>query len=90
MFRKSLDAGTAMLFVFNPPRRIAMWMKNTYIPLDMLFATADGRIVFVAENTVPLSETRIAPPTQTAFVLEIPAGTLKRLGIVLGDVLKYK
>lgn len=90
MFRKSLDADAAMLFVFDPPRRIAMWMKNTYISLDMLFVAADGRIVFIAKNTVPLSETLIAPPIKTAFVLEIPAGTVQRLAIMLGDVLKYK
>ncbi len=90
MFRKTLAADAAMLFVFNPPRRIAMWMKNTYIPLDMLFAAADGRIGFIAENTVPRSLTHIAPPLKTAFVLEVPAGTVKRLALRSGDVLHNK
>jgi uncharacterized membrane protein (UPF0127 family) len=66
MFVKDLPAGSGMLFVYSQPHRIAMWMKNTLIPLDMLFIRADGRVGRIAANTVPLSLDNIescdAPP----------------------------
>src|SRR3954468_14426369 len=58
MYRKELADGKGMLFDFSPEQQISMWMKNTYIPLDMIFIRADGRILRIAENTEPLS-TRI-------------------------------
>src|SRR5664279_6439974 len=58
MYRKELADGKGMLFDFSPPQEVSMWMKNTYISLDMIFIRADGRILRIAENTEPLS-TRI-------------------------------
>ena len=60
MYRKELADGKGMLFDFSPEQEVSMWMKNTYIPLDMIFIRADGRILRIAENTEPMS-TKIIP-----------------------------
>ena len=85
MHRTALAENSGMLFIYRPPRRIAMWMKNTLVPLDMLFASRNGTIFHIAENTEPMNEDLIAPPGVVAYVLEVPAGTAKRLGIHTGD-----
>ena len=85
MFRKSLADGKGMLFDFSPEQEVSMWMKNTFLPLDMIFIRADGRILRIAENTVPQS-TRIIPSNGPAKgVLEVIAGTAKKYGIAVGD-----
>ena len=85
MYRKELPDGRGMLFDFSPEQQISMWMKNTYIPLDMIFIRADGRILRIAENTEPQS-TRIIPSGGLAKgVLEVIAGTAKKYGIEPGD-----
>jgi uncharacterized protein len=85
MYRKELPDGKGMLFDFSPEQPVSMWMKNTYIPLDMIFIRADGRILRIAENTEPLS-TKIIPSGGLAKgVLEVIAGTAKKYGIVPGD-----
>jgi hypothetical protein len=85
MYRKELADGKGMLFDFSPEQQVSMWMKNTYISLDMIFIRADGRILRIAENTEPLS-TRIIPSNGLAkAVLEVPAGTAQRYGIAAGD-----
>jgi uncharacterized protein len=85
MYRKELPDGKGMLFDFSPEQQVSMWMKNTYIPLDMIFIRADGRILRIAENTEPLS-TRIIPSGGPAKgVLEVIAGTAKKYGIEPGD-----
>ncbi len=85
MFRKELPDGRGMLFDFSPEQEVSMWMKNTFIPLDMIFIGADGRILRIAENTVPQS-TRIIPSRGPAkAVLEVIAGTAKKYGIAPGD-----
>ncbi|HEY9163437.1 MAG TPA: DUF192 domain-containing protein [Magnetovibrio sp.] len=85
MFRTQLKDGHGMLFVYHPPRRIAMWMKNTLISLDMLFASRNGTIFYIKENAQPLSEDLIAAPGEAAYVLELPAGSVKRLRLSKGD-----
>ena len=85
MFRHKLPADRAMLFDFGDPRPAAMWMKNTYISLDMLFIRADGSIAAVAENTEPLSLQTISVQEPVKAVLEVAAGTVKRLGIQRDD-----
>lgn len=90
MFRERLDADAGMLFVYDPPRPVAMWMKNTLIPLDMLFADRNGRVFYVHENARPHDESLIYPPDQNAqatYVLELPAGTVRALGLGAGDTL---
>ena len=85
MYRKELADGKGMLFDFSPEQQVSMWMKNTYIPLDMIFIRADGRILRIAENTEPLS-TKIIPSGGLAKgVLEVIAGTAKKYGIEPGD-----
>ena len=85
MFRRHLDADAGMLFVYSRPAPISMWMKNTHIPLDMLFIDVSGKIVKIAERTVPMSETVIAPDGPVRGVLELNAGTASRLGLRPGD-----
>lgn len=85
MYRKELPDGRGMLFDFSPEQEISMWMKNTFIPLDMIFIRADGSILRIAENTVPQS-TKIIPSRGPAKgVLEVIAGTAKKYGIAPGD-----
>jgi uncharacterized protein len=85
MFRHVLPPNQAMLFDFEKPRPAAMWMKNTYISLDMLFVRADGTIAAVAENTEPLSTQTISVDEPVLGVVELAAGTVKRLGIKRDD-----
>src|SRR3981189_3206679 len=85
MYRKELPDGKGMLFDFSPEQQVSMWMKNTYISLDMIFIRADGRILRIAENTEPQS-TRIIPSGGLGKgVLEVIAGTAKKYGIEPGD-----
>ena len=83
--RQHLRAGTGMLFDFQRPQPVAMWMKNTLIPLDMLFIAADGRIVNVVRRTVPLSLKTIPSTGPVRWVLELNAGASARMGIQPGD-----
>jgi len=85
MYRKELADGKGMLFDFSPEQEVSMWMKNTYISLDMIFIRADGRILRIAENTEPMS-TRIIPSNGLCKgVLEVIAGTAQKYGIKPGD-----
>jgi uncharacterized protein len=85
MYRKELPDGKGMLFDFSPEQQISMWMKNTYIPLDMIFIRADGRILRIAENTEPLSTKIISSGGLARGVLEVIAGTAQKYGIQPGD-----
>ena len=85
MDRRYLPPDRGMLFDFKQSKPVMMWMKNTYIPLDMVFIGADGRVVSTAQNTEPLSE-RIIPSNGDALgVLEINAGTVAKIGLKPGD-----
>jgi uncharacterized membrane protein (UPF0127 family) len=85
MYRKELADGKGMLFDFSPEQQISMWMKNTYISLDMIFIRADGRILRIAENTEPLSTAIISSGGLAKGVLEVIAGTAQKYGIKPGD-----
>jgi uncharacterized membrane protein (UPF0127 family) len=85
MNRKELADGKGMLFDFNPEQEVSMWMKNTYISLDMIFIRADGRILRIAENTETLSTKIISSHGLARAVLEVPAGTAQKYGIRPGD-----
>jgi uncharacterized membrane protein (UPF0127 family) len=85
MFRHLLPIDRAMLFDFENPRPAAMWMKNTYISLDMLFVRSDGTIAAIAENTEPMSTQTISVNEPVQGVVELAAGTVKRLGIKRND-----
>jgi uncharacterized protein len=81
MFVRSLPADGGMLFVHEEPRIISMWMKNTFIPLDMIFIRADGRVTQVEANTKPHSLSTIASREDVVAVLEVNAGIAAKLGI---------
>jgi len=85
MFRHLLPEDKAMLFDYGNPRPVAMWMKNTNISLDMLFIREDGTIAAIAENTVPQSLDTISVQEPVRGVLEMAAGTVKRLGLRPND-----
>ena len=89
MFRRELPEGRGMLFDFRRERPVAFWMKNTYVPLDMIFIRADGRILRIAENTQPMSESLVPSGGPVLAVLEVIAGTAKKLGIEPGDRVSY-
>lgn len=86
MYRKSVPPYHGMLFDFGTVRPIAMWMKNTLIPLDMIFMAANGRIVYIASNTVPESTDVISAGQPVLAVLEISGGSSMLLGIHRGDM----
>ncbi len=90
MYRPRLAADAGMLFDFGDTAPRGFWMKNTLIPLDMLFITADGRIADIHERAVPLSEDVIASSVPVRAVLELNGGTVARLGIKLGDVVRQQ
>jgi uncharacterized membrane protein (UPF0127 family) len=85
MFRKELPEGQGMLFDFHREQEATFWMKNTYVPLDMIFIRADGRIHRIAANTTPLSEALVSSGGPVRAVLEVIAGTARKLGIAPGD-----
>ena len=85
MFRRQLAADRGMLFDFGSSQRVSMWMKNTYLPLDMVFIAADGRVVSVKRDAEPLSETIIPSGGDVLGVLEVNAGTAARIGVKPGD-----
>ncbi len=90
MYRPRMAVDAGMLFDYGTPRRIAMWMKNTVISLDMIFIAADGRIVSIAENTTPFSLTAIGSGGPVRAVLEVNAGTAARLGLKSGDRVEHE
>lgn len=89
MFRRRLAPDAGMLFLYGGSRRARMWMKNTYIPLDMIFIGNGGRIVDMAQRTVPLSLETVASNHPVRAVLEVNAGTVARLGLAVGDRVAY-
>ena len=84
MFIRQLRPDDSMLFIYPQPMPVAMWMKNTYVPLDMLFVAADGKVIKVVQNTEPLSLKTIESGGIVLGVVELPAGTAARLNIAAG------
>jgi uncharacterized membrane protein (UPF0127 family) len=85
MFRREVPVGQGMLFDFQPDQPVSMWMENTYVSLDMIFIRGDGTIARIAENTEPLSRRTISSGGPVRAVLEVVAGTTRKLGIAAGD-----
>jgi hypothetical protein len=85
MYRDHLPDGHGMLFVFDEETDHAFWMKNTLIPLDMIFIGADRRVVGIHPNATPLSLTRISVGRPSKWVLEVAGGYAARAGIAVGD-----
>lgn len=90
MFRNALNPDRAMIFPLDPPRQASFWMKNTLIPLDMIFIRADGTIANIAANTVPLSLQFVYSEGDVAAVLEIAGGRSAELGVQPGDKVDWK
>jgi len=90
MYRTHLDPDKGMLFDFGDPEPVSFWMKNTLIPLDMIFITADGRVANVAANAIPGDLTPIDSAGAVTGVLEIQGGEAAKLGIKPGDVVRHK
>ena len=89
MFVEELGAMEGMLFVYERPQPAAFWMRNTLIPLDMLFAGEDGTVTHIHENAIPHDETPIPGGDAVRYVLEVPGGTASRLGLSVGDEMRH-
>lgn len=89
MFRTALADDRGMLFPHKEPRELSMWMRNTYIPLDMVFINADGTIHRIEHQTEPLSEKVIGSNGDVSAVLELAGGASERLGIKPGDKVRH-
>ncbi len=90
MFRTELAQDRGMLFLFSRPRELSMWMKHTYIPLDMLFIREDSTIMRIAENTTPHSLDVISSGGDAIAALEVPGGTASRIGAAEGDRVEHR
>ncbi len=89
MFRTALGADEGMIFPMNPPRPASFWMRNTVIPLDLVFVGPDGRITNIAANAVPYDETPLPSAGLVKAVLELNAGHAAQLGIAPGDLVEW-
>ncbi|MGH8277661.1 MAG: DUF192 domain-containing protein [Steroidobacteraceae bacterium] len=90
MFVHDLPAARGMVFPLKPARVETMWMKNTYLALDMLFISADGRVVKIIERARPLSLDMLSSDTPVAAVLELKGGEAARLKLSVGDLVTWK
>ena len=90
MFRTHLDDSRGMLFAYDTPQEITMWMRNTYIPLDMVFIRADGTVHRIEARTEPLSEDIIASRGDVTACLELAGGAAERLGLKPGDRVEHR
>lgn len=89
MFRTSMAPDEGMVFPMNPPRPASFWMRNTVIPLDLIFVGSDGRILNIAAQAVPYDETPLRSAGPVKAVLEINGGRAAELGIVPGDKVEW-
>jgi uncharacterized membrane protein (UPF0127 family) len=90
MFRKHLAGDQGMLFDFKTPQPVAFWMKNTLIPLDMLFIASDGHVISIARQATPMSEAPIPSGGDVLAVLEIRGGRAAEIGIQPGDQVRER
>jgi uncharacterized protein len=90
MFVREMDEHTGMLFMFPENKRVSMWMKNTYVSLDLLFLNSQGKIDYIAEKATPQSEAIIGPRTPEFAVLELKGGACERFSIKVGDKVLHK
>ncbi len=89
MFRRDLAPDQGMVFLYDEPQPITMWMKNTYLSLDMVFIGPDWKVNRIAERTEPFSLDTIPSNGPAIGVLEVPAGTAKRIGLKVGDPISF-
>lgn len=95
MYRRDLPQGNGMLFIYDNPRAVSFWMRNTYIPLDLVFLDQGGIIRHIHRNAVPLDETPIPgaaagdPDPQRQMILEVATGEVDRLGLAVGQPMAH-
>lgn len=89
MFRTELPDGRGMLFPYGAPQDVTMWMRNTYIPLDMVFIRGDGVVYRIERRTEPMSERIISSQGPVTAVLEIAGGAADRMGLKPGDRVRH-
>jgi uncharacterized membrane protein (UPF0127 family) len=89
MYRQTMPQDAGMLFCFSKSKEVFMWMKNTVLPLDMLFIKKDGTIASIAQNTVPFSEEVISSGVLVSYVLELNAGAVSRFMIKKGNKVEH-
>lgn len=89
MFRESLPADGGMIFPMKPPRVASFWMKNTVIPLDIIFIRANGSIESIADNTIPYSTAPVESGEPVVAVLELRGGLAAEMGIAADDLVKW-
>lgn len=89
MFRQELDDNAGMLFDFQQEREVSFWMRNTFIPLDMIFVGADGVVKTIHVNARPHDPTSISSEVPVQFVLEIPGGRSEEIGLKPGDTMDH-
>lgn len=90
MHRQHLDADAGMLFLFDAPAPLSFWMRNTYIPLDMIFIKQDLTVLGVVENAEPLTDTSRNVPGLSQYVLEVNAGFARAHGIAAGTTVRFE
>ena len=90
MYRKQLDENACMIFVFKAPQHLEFWMKNTVIPLDMIFADGSGKIVGIVRKAMPFSEAIDSVDGDSQYVLEVNGGFCDRHGVKAGDILRFE
>ena len=89
MFRRYMPDDRGMLFDFGRSEIVNMWMKNTYIPLDMVFVGADGKVATIAADTEPMSERPISSGAPVIGVVELNAGAAAKMGLAVGDEVRH-
>lgn len=89
MYRREIASGTGMLFDMGVTRDVAFWMHNTFVPLDIIFISEKGRVVSIAHDAKPQSDTRIPSESPVRFVLELPTPEAKRIGLAVGDRVRH-
>ncbi|HEU0117005.1 MAG TPA: DUF192 domain-containing protein [Alphaproteobacteria bacterium] len=89
MFRKYMPQDHGMIFIYNPPQQVSMWMKDTYIPLDMLYVRADGTIEKIITEAQPLNYTPLSSDEPVHGVIELNAGEVAREGLKKGDKIVF-
>jgi len=89
MYRRSLPDKAGVLFIYKQPQPLSFWMKNTYIPLDIIFVDENTQIVTIHKNTKPLSEDSIPSYRDSMYVIEVNAGFCDKYGIQIGDYIKF-
>jgi uncharacterized membrane protein (UPF0127 family) len=90
MFVKKMSENEGMIFLFPTEQKQAFWMKNTYIPLDIIYLGADFKVRNIHENATPMSEEIIPSVLPTKYVVEVNAGFVKKHGIKFGDSIEFK